>query len=267
MTGPWFTSRLAALDFETSGVDPHEAFIVTAHLSRVGGDMKTEPTNWVLSPGDLEIPAEAAAIHGYDTARARAEGVDHWVGLDAIAQAVAQVLRMEIPLVGHNIGGYDLRVLDAECRRWDVQPVLDRFDFPGYFPVLDTMVLDKHVDPRRRRVSATQGAHCLRTAAETFGLGWDESQAHGAEYDAMASAQLAYKIGAIAHTPHDKRPDWVRRLWMQRFDDLAGLSLGDLHSRQVVWAKTQAVDLQEHFRKSDPNAVVDGAWPVAAVTS
>jgi DNA polymerase-3 subunit epsilon len=34
-----------------------------------------------------------------------------------------------------------------------------------------------------------------------------------------------------------------------------------------VWAKTQAAELQEHFRKSDPNAVVDGAWPVAAVSS
>lgn len=257
----WHTGRMAALDFETTGVIPHEAIIVTAHLGYVGGGQATDPNNWVLSPGDYEIPEGATAIHGYTTERARAEGVDHRGGVEAIACAVAQALTSGGPLVGHNLGGYDLTVLEAECRRWDVATISDRTG-KGFWPVLDTMVLDKHVDPFRKRVSTTQGAHTLRTVAETFGLGWDEKAAHGASYDAMASARAAWRMGQIAHTPHDRRPDWVRRLRTQNFDDLAGLTVSDLHSRQIVWAEQQASGLQEHLRKSDPSAVVDGSWPL-----
>jgi len=260
---------MAALDFETSGTDAHEAIIVTAHLGYVGGGLPTEPNDWVLSPGDFEIPEGATAIHGYSTARARTEGVDHRAGVEAIAFAVAQALTSGTPLVGHNIGGYDLTVLESECRRWDVATVTDRTG-KGFYPVLDTMVLDKHVDPFRKRVSKTQGAHTLRTVAETFGLGWDEKAAHSASYDAMASARAAWRMGQIAHTPHDRRPDWVRRLRTQNFDDLAGLTVGELHSRQIVWAEQQATKLQKHLRESDPSAVVDGSWPLSpakAVTS
>ena len=257
----WHTGRMAALDFETTGTDPHEAIIVTAFLGLVGGGEDTAPTDWVLSPGDFEIPEGATKIHGYTTARARAEGVDHRTGVEAIAFAVAQALTSQLPVVGHKVGQYDLTVLDAECLRWGVATVADRIG-GGYYPVIDTMILSKHVDPFRKRVSPTQGAHTLRTTAETLGLGWDEKAAHGARYDAMASARAAWRIGQIAHAPHDRRPDWVRRLRTQRFDDLAGLSLADLHARQIVWAEEQAAGLQEHFRKSDPAAVVDGNWPV-----
>lgn len=268
MSKPWFMSRFGAFDLETSGTDPHEAFIVTAHLGLAGGGADVVPTNWVLSPGGLEIPDGAAKIHGYNTARARAEGVDHAKGLDEIVQAAANVLAFGHPLVGHNIGGYDLTVLDAECRRWGVEPIASRAALHEPWPVLDTMVLDRHVAPFRRRVSETQGAYTLRTSAETYELGWNEDEAHGAEYDAMASARVAYRIGAIAHTPHARRPDWVRRLRTQFFDDVAGVSLDDLHNLQKLWAFEQAAGLQEWLQKSDPGARVDGTWPVRkAVTS
>lgn len=264
----WHAARLAALDFETSGVDAHKAFIVTAYLGHVGGGKDTDGTDWVLSPGNAEIPEAAAKIHGYDTARARAEGVDHREGVESIASSVALALSNGLPLVGHNIGGYDLTVLDAECRRWNVATVADRIGGP-YFPVIDTMVLDKHVAPKRRRVSPTQGPYCLRTTAETYGLGWNETDAHGARYDALMSARAAWWMGQIAYRAPLRRPDWVRRLRTQSFDDLAGVGVGDLHALQVTWAKEQAAELQAYFRRSDPSAVVDGTWPVrsAVVTS
>lgn len=269
MIAPWFTSRMAAFDLETSGVDPHEAFIVTAHLGLVGGSQDPDPTDWVLSPGNLEIPEGAAKIHGYDTARARAEGTDHREGVESIAAHVALALAgHEVPLVGHNVGGYDLTVLAAECRRWGVATVEDRIGAHEPWPVIDTMVIDRHVAPFRRRVSETQGAYVLRTTAETYGIGWNEDEAHGAKYDAIASARAAWWMGRIAHTPANERPDWVRRLRTQHFDDLAGVTLDDLHNLQKLWADEQAAGLQEWLRKSDPNAVVDGTWPVRkAVTS
>lgn len=36
----------------------------------------------------------------------------------------------------------------------------------------------------------------------------------------------------------------------------------DLHGWQIGWARDQAASFQEYLRKRDPQAVVDGAWPI-----
>lgn len=267
----WHQGRLAALDFETDSPNPNEAFIVTACLALVGGSRDAEIREWLLSPGDREIAAGAIAIHGVTTEVARAEGQDHTDGVGEIAHAIASVLASGAVLVGHNVA-YDLTVLEAECRREGVPTLAETLGGP-IRPVLDTMVLDKHVAPFRKRISETQGPYQLRTTAETYGLGWDEEKAHGSTYDALMSARAAWTMGQIAHRPHGDRPDWVRALRTQQFNDLAGLSVGELHDRQIRWAAEDAASLQLWFRekapegKRDPNAVVDGSWPVRTVAS
>jgi DNA polymerase-3 subunit epsilon len=114
----------------------------------------------------------------------------------------------------------------------------------------------------------------MRTTAETYRLGWDEASAHGAEYDALMSARAAYKMGAIAHTPPEHRPDWVKALRNRRgpydrFDDLANVTVEELHQRQIKWAAGDAASYQEWLRdparsgdKHNPDAVIDGTWPI-----
>jgi DNA polymerase-3 subunit epsilon len=269
---PWHLGRMAAIDFESSGTDPLEAFIVSCCVALVGGGEDTQIREWILSPGDREIPEGAVAVHGISTERARAEGVDHAEGLDEIAAAVARILADGVPLVGHNIGSYDLPLLEAECLRESVAPIQTRSPV-GFYPVIDTLVIDKHCLPYRSRVSETQGPYQLRTTAQTYGLEWSEEQAHGSTYDALMSARAAWHIGNIAHLPADQRPEFIRdRQARERkpelFDDVAGISLGELHDRQVKWAAEDAVSFQRWLRtkapadRRDPNAVVDGTWPV-----
>lgn len=91
-----------------------------------------------------------------------------------------------------------------------------------------------------------------------YGLEWDEEHAHGAEYDAVQAARAAWRIGNIAHLPAEQRPPWAG----SRFDDVAGVSLEELHEAQVVWAAQQCADLESFLRQRDPGAVVDGSWPL-----
>jgi DNA polymerase-3 subunit epsilon len=266
----WHEARFAAVDFETSGKDPLDAFIVTACLALVGGGRPTEIHEWILSPGHREIPAEATAIHHVSTDFAKANGRDHKDGVADIGLTILGAIASGAVLVGHNVGGYDLTVLESECRREGIPTLAESIGGP-IRPVIDTMVIDKHVAPFRRSPSKTQTAYQLRTTAETYGLPWDEEKAHGSTYDALASARAAWRMGQIAHCPHGERPDWVRGLRTQRFNDLAGIDVGELHDRQVKWAADQAADRQRWLRTTgpkdgapDPNAVVDGSWPVRA---
>ena len=268
MTVPWFLQRMAALDFESSGLDTSTARIVTCALSLVGGGQAPDARTWLLNPG---IPMEPGAIekHKITDEYAAAHGQPAAVGVHEIAQAVAEVVTAGVPLVGHNLGGYDLDLLNAECGRY-LGDSLEGVCRQPITRVIDTLVLDKHAAPFQKRVSEEQSAYELRSTAERYGLGWDEEQAHGAEYDALQSAQAAYRMGVIAHTPRAERPDWVKALKnrrgpYERFNDLAVADVEELHRHQIVWAREQAQDRMVWLRSQGEHEAADGVrtvWPL-----
>lgn len=271
----WHQQRLAALDFESSDKDPETARIVTCALILVGGGQPTDTRTWLINPG-IPMEPEAIKVHGITDEYAAEHGMPAEQGVAEIVKAVAEVVAGGVPLVGHNLGGYDLNLLDRECRR-HLGDSLAGIARQPLTRVIDTMVLDRHAAPYRRRVSDTQGAYQMRTTAETYGLAWNEDQAHGAEYDALQSARAAYRMGVIAHTRPEDRPKWVQRLRNRRgpydrFNDLAFVDVEELHRRQVGWAKADAASYQAWLRdpaksgqKHNPNAVIDGRWPVRPV--
>ncbi|MFE1849922.1 exonuclease domain-containing protein [Streptomyces sp. NPDC059489] len=262
---------MAALDFESSDKDAETARIVTCALILVGGGLPTDTRTWLLNPG-IPMEPEAIKVHGITDEHAAEHGQDAAAGVAEIAKSVAEAVSAGTPIVGHNVGGYDLNLLDRECRR-HLGDSLEGVCRQPVTRVIDTMILDKQVAPFRRRVSETQGPYQMRTTAETYGLKWDEKQAHGAEYDALMSARAAWHMGNIAHLPRNERPIWVQKMRTQRFDSLAGVSIDDLHLMQQRWAHENAVSFQQWLRtkapavKRDPNAVVDGRWPLRPVPS
>ncbi|MEU4296433.1 exonuclease domain-containing protein [Kitasatospora aureofaciens] len=273
MHKPWHLNRMAALDFEASDKHPDTARIVSCALIHVGGGLPTERTTWLVDPGVPQAP-EAIAVHGLTDEYLAEHGQPADRAIAEIVKAVAEAVGVGIPLVGHNIGSYDLTLLDREVRRHH-GAALEEITGP-LVRVIDTMTLDRHAAPYRRRVSDAQGPYQLRTTVETYGQGdvlsWDEEQAHGADYDAYKAAQAAWVMGVIAHKPADERPDWVQALrnWRgpyERFDDLA-CDIDELHRRQIGWAAEDAASLQAWLRsekageKRDPEAVVDGSWPL-----
>ncbi|MFE4052188.1 3'-5' exonuclease [Streptomyces sp. YIM B13518] len=230
----WTTGPLAAFDLETTGTDIETDRIVTAAVVRLepDGGVSTERT-WLLDPG-VAIPEEAAAIHGISTAQARAQGAPAPRAVEEITQAVAEVLRAGTPLVVMN-ARYDLSLLDRECRRYGLESLSERLgSLPS--PVIDPLVIDKHIDKYRK------GKRALHALCAHYGVSLDD--AHDARADAVAAARVVRRLGE-KHRP------------------VGTMSLADLHDLQVRAAAEQSASLQAYLRRTtNPAAVVERAWPV-----
>lgn len=236
MTG-WFPGPMAGFDLETTSPDPETARIVTAALVVWNGAGITKQMTWLANPG-IEIPAEAAAIHGITTEDAIERGADRAKVAYEVSAELVSVLLQGAPLVIYN-APYDLTVLDRETRRYGVEP------FGGVFEgctgrVIDPFVLDKYLDPYRR------GKRTLTAACEHYGVKLDG--AHDAAADAIAAMRCAWKIGAASTT-------------------LAALSTTALHDLQVKAKADQAASFQDYLCKQGKTEVIDGSWPIKTWTA
>ncbi|MCM2410978.1 MULTISPECIES: 3'-5' exonuclease [unclassified Streptomyces] len=230
----WISGPLVAFDLETTGTDVETDRIVTAAVVRLDPDgTVSQERTWLLDPG-VAIPEQASAIHGISTERARAHGVPAASAVEEITRAVADGLRSGTPLVVMN-ARYDLSLLDRECRRHAVASISERLgDAPS--PVIDPLVLDKHVDKYRK------GKRALHALCAHYGVSLDD--AHDAMADAVAAARVVRRMGE-KHQPVGLMP------------------LADLHDLQVRAAAEQSVSLQAYLRRTaDPSAVVEPAWPL-----
>lgn len=230
----WITGPLAAFDLETTGTDVETDRIVTAAVVRVepDGAVSAERT-WLLDPG-VVIPEQASAIHGISTDQARAHGVLASSAIEEIAGAVAEVLRSGTPLVVMN-ARYDLSLLDRECRRYGLESITERLGtLPS--PVVDPLVIDKHVDKYRK------GKRALHALCAHYGVSLED--AHDARADAVAAARVVRRMG-------------------EKHQLVGAMSLTDLHGLQVRAAAAQSASLQAYLRRTtNPTAVVEAAWPV-----
>ena len=267
---PWHLQRMAALDFEASDKEVESARIVSCALILVDGGIAKDTRTWLVNPGIAQEPG-AIAVHKLTDEYLAANGQDAEQAVGEIAKAVTEVVAAGVPLVGHNLGGFDLNLLDRECRRY-LGDSLEGICRQPLTRVLDTMVLDRQAAPFRKRISEDQGPYQMRTTAETYGLEWDEEQAHGAAYDALKSAQAAFRMGEIAHMPFRERPQWVLDLRTNRFNSLRNVTVDELHGRQIDWYREDAVGYQAWLRnpakagdKYDPSAVIDGCWPLRPI--
>lgn len=224
----WHHHPRAAFDLETTGRDPLEARIVTASVLLVDADGTVlEQHEWIADPG-IDIPAEAAAIHGVSTEQARREGqpVDRVVR--ELAAVLGRLFAAGIPVLAFN-ARYDFTVLASEGARHSV-PV------PHPFPVLDPYIMDKQADRFRR------GKRTLTAMCEHYDVVFNN--AHTSAADVLATLQVAAVLAE--RFPHLQHP------------------AGVLHASQVVWAARQAESFQEYLRREDPAAVVEGRWPAIA---
>lgn len=277
----WWSGRALGLDFETDGPVPTEARVITGALVHLVPGVVPQEMETMLQP-ERDIPQEAIDIHGITTERARDEGVPRETGIHQIANTIADLAGAEVPVVGHNAGGYDLTLLDREMRRLGLGRLeIEREMFAqiqqvrmilggrpvATFPVIDTLVLDKAVDPYRK------GSRRLVDTATFYGVPMAEGTAHGATADVIASLRIAITIAGRTRWEADdliacyrdrKRPGEI----VQAFHGLRGRSLADLHCAQVKWKAEQAEGLREYFRKTgtaDPDKVSTD-WPVQAIS-
>ncbi|CAO0834912.1 3'-5' exonuclease [Streptomyces microflavus] len=230
----WHQGPLVGFDLETTGTDVESDRIVTAALVRLEADgTVTEQRTWLLDPG-VAIPEQASAIHGIGTDHARKHGARAASAVEEIAHAVAGVLRSGVPLVVMN-ARYDLSLLDRECGRYGLDSVDERIGgVPS--PVIDPLVIDKHVDKYRK------GKRALQALCEHYGV--TLSDAHDATADAVAAVRVVRQMG-------------------ERHRPVSTLPPAELHALQVRAAAEQSASLQAYLRRTaNPAAVVEQAWPV-----
>lgn len=230
----WHLGRLCGFDLETTGVDVENDRIVTACIVEVGGKQPPLPANWLLNP-NVDIPEQATAVHGITTEQAKTDGQDAAEGIAQIVAGLTQVVLSGTPLVIMN-APYDLTILDREARRYGITPLTDTVG--NSLRVIDPRILDKRVDPYRR------GKRTLTDLCRHWQVPLDG--AHTADADAIAACRVAWRI-ASTH------------------GEIGKAFLDELHELQETWAAEQAASFQEYLRKKDPNAVIDGSWPLRPV--
>ncbi len=220
---------LGVFDLETTGIDVETARIVTAHVGLIDATgASIAHGEWLADPG-VEIPEQAAAVHGVSTEQARAEGRPAAEVVSEILEAVRAVFARGVPLVIYN-APYDLTLLDREARRHGLEP-LDL----STGAVVDPLVIDKAVDKWRK------GKRTLEAAAVFYEVVLDD--AHNAGADAIAAGRVAQAMA-------------------KRYPDRLDIPATDLHSLQVGWCGEQAASFQEYMRRKDPTFTTSGAWPV-----
>jgi DNA polymerase-3 subunit epsilon len=234
----WWQGTLATLDTETTGTDVENDRIVTAVLDVYdSAETCTESLHLLLDPG-IEIPAEAEAVHGISTQRARDEGTDSVTGLTSLLAAIVGVWDRKIPLVVYN-AAFDLTLIDRELRRHLDTPLV----IAG--PVIDPMVIDRQVD---RYVKGT-GQRQLGPTCARYGI--EITDWHTAEADAYAAQAVARRMG-------------------EKHDAVMPGTLQDLWRWQVGLRRDQAADLQNYFARvgktNDDGTpiIIDGQWPMIA---
>lgn len=224
-----WTDRVAVFDLETTGIDPATSRIVTAFIGLIDADGELERgTDWLADPG-VEIPEQASAVHGVTTEIARAEGRPAAEVVAAVRAGIEWIATHGVPLVVFN-APYDLSLLAAECRRYDLAPVVVGEQ------VVDPLVIDRAVDRYRK------GKRTLVDMAAVYGV--ELLDAHTAGDDAVAAGRVAQAIAA-AHP-----------------DEVGALPLEELHRRQVEWHEAQAADFEDYMRRQrDPDFTADRGWP------
>lgn len=234
----WIDDDWLSLDTESTGVDTDTDRVVTASLLIVtAGGKSTSLGEWLVDP-QVEIPAEASAIHGVTTERSRAEGAHPAIVMAHLRDLLDSHWGPDVPLTVVN-APFDLSLLDAECRRHLGHPL----DVSG--PVLDPMVCDRALDKYRK------GKRTLTDLCAHYGV--ELTQAHSSSADALA--------GAL-----------VMRVMARKYEQMARCSLEEMQEHQVRWRKLWAENFESYLRmtkrKDGASAeevaavVVDRAWPM-----
>ncbi|GAA1746688.1 exonuclease domain-containing protein [Aeromicrobium alkaliterrae] len=223
----WHDGPLAALDFETTGVDPlHDRVISFALLT------DDESHDGLVDPG-VPVPAAASSVHGLDAA-ALLGAPSSVVAIEVIARWVDRLIDRGVPLVVFN-AAYDLTMLAAECRRHGIAE-------PDWWRlvVIDPYLIDWGLAQRRR------GQRRLIDVAARLGV--PLLDAHEAQADARAALEVA-RVQAV------------------RNPQLGDLTSRQVVSQQQRWHAAKAERWNRWAIDNGRSLDDPAGWPLAAAVS
>ncbi|MBA3645323.1 MAG: DNA polymerase III subunit epsilon [Gemmatimonadaceae bacterium] len=170
---------MLGLDFETTGVDPWNDRPVSVAIHDDPGNQTFDA---VINCG-VEVPAEAAAIHGLTTEIVRERGLPVENVMVWVANYLRTALQEKRPIVIMN-ARFDWPLLITELQR---HGMADEKALSYQPVILDPSVLDRGFDKYRR------GKRRLADLCLHYGVELEE--AHTATADVRASVDLVRAIG------------------------------------------------------------------------
>lgn len=215
-------SRMLSFDLETTSANPLEARIVTSAMVLIDG-RSVDAVEHLADPG-IEIPEEAAKIHGISTEKARAEGRPHDDVLAETVQRIKAGWDDGLTLIVFN-ASYDLTVLRKLTG-----------DFTVTGPVYDPYVVDRIKDRYRK------GSRTLSSLAEFYGVKLDN--AHEATADAIAAARIAWKQ-------------------VKQWPEISQMTSGELMEMQAVGYYERQEDFRRYLvGQGKDGTTVNSSWPM-----
>jgi DNA polymerase-3 subunit epsilon len=171
----WAETRLAIIDFETTGLSPEQDRVLEIGVACFASGQLTLLKNWLVNPG-IPIPDEARAIHNISD-----EEIAGAPSFGAVARELSEVLRGHIP-VAYN-AAFDRAFLHAELRRLGESHLQE--DLPPAF--LEEVVW---VDPLVWVRELYSDDKSRKLADITARLGIALERAHRAASDAEAAGRV-----------------------------------------------------------------------------
>lgn len=242
--------KILVLDCESSGVDTANDRIITWFMRAREGDKVVFERNWILDPG-VEIPEEAAAVHGMSTEWVREHGrKDVSTAIDEIVHELSEYAHYGFVVCGFN-HAFDLAMLEAEAKRHfkGVQnlAIKDRPDTRYVDPAIFSRVFDKYV----------KGGHQLITVAKRNGIEIEEGRLHAADYDVEVTEKLVKVM--------------LNRAWRELSDLREGCTPDEFVTRLQAWQKEQKQLWADHLtvyfaeqgktEEDGSKIIVSGAFP------
>lgn len=187
------TGRLASsylvFDFETTGLDPEHDRIIQVGTCKVMNGAIVECDRWLVDQG-VPVPPEATRIHGITRAMTQ-RGMKPF---DSCQRLLDKMAESSI-CAGHNIHGFDVRFLVAECERHCLpMPDAEHFiDTAAYFKGAQLGLFrsaeetDREYAWRVLSVPAAGVRYNLRHCLHELGIEMDSSQLHDASVDCIAT--------------------------------------------------------------------------------
>jgi DNA polymerase-3 subunit epsilon len=232
----WTDGPALAFDLETTGTDPAEALPVSFALVDIAARKVTKVRHGLVNPG-IPIPPETTKIHNITDIDVCERGGPLKASVFGIFDRLCQASGDGVPVVGANVR-YDLTVID--CCHWRLTGKGLR-DEGWNGPVVDTLVLDRHVDKYRR------GSRRLVDTAKHYGVAL--GNAHAAHADAVAAAFVALAIAA-------------------RYPEVGNAELDELMVMQAAWYAQWWTSYQDYRKKKGqpPMPASDKGWPLPIET-
>ena len=229
----WTSQPIIGFDTETTGVRPLEDRLVTCSLIRTDA-AGIERRYWLADPG-VEIPEQAANVHGITTQKAQAEGRPIAEVLEEIASVLAAHMAAGNPVVAFN-ATYDFSLLESELERHGLPTLADRLG-GSLAPIVDPYLLDKSVDRYRK------GKRRLEDLCRHYGV-LEEDNFHNAEADVIATLRL---LGAL----------------VRKFPELVNKSLEEVQNMEAASHPDFISSLNRRAAEEGRPPVGDpAAWPL-----